>query len=164
MWENQENNDNAELSDSVMSAIQAEDAEVVAPKPTYEELELKLATAERNRDYNLNTATRHFDKLSKVTNQVAELETYLRENWESLDAHAEEIADLFDLEMTSTKTFTFTVDVEIEVTAVSPAYDWSNFDGSEIDLDVSASVSYHSRTELDDATVESTDVRECEEN
>jgi hypothetical protein len=151
MWENKENNDNTEPTVG----------EVV--EPSYAELKLKFDEAERLREFHKDNAERHYRKLVELQNQVTEFQTYLRENWESLDAHAEELADLFGLEMTSTKTFTFTIDVEVEVTATSPAYNWSDFDGSELDFDVSASVSYNSRNDLDDATVESTDVRACEE-
>jgi len=152
MWENQENQNPAENTE----------AEVV--KPTYEELEnnLSLMTAQ------LDSARRnadHFVKLVATRNsQVESLEDYLKENWESLDTHAEEIAEIFDIEVTSTKAFKMTIEVEVEVTANSPAYDWSNFDGSEFDFDVSASIGYHSRTDLNDVTVDRSDVIDCEEN
>ena len=151
MWEDKENQNPAE-------------AEVVAPKATYEELEARLVEANGNITrwkYNSESAT---TRLSDRNSQVDELEEYLRKNWEDLDEHAEKIADIFGLEMTSTKTFTVTVEVEIEVTATSPAYDWDNFDGSEIEFDVSASIDYRHRNDLDDVTVDSIDVRECEEN
>jgi hypothetical protein len=130
---------------------------------TYADLQLKFEEAERLRENYTDMAARHFDNLMKVNSKVGSLTKYLRENWESLDDHATEIAEILDLDMTATKTFTFTIDVEVEVTANSPAYNWSDFDGSGIDFDISASVAYGSLNDLDDATVESTDVRECEE-
>ena len=150
MWENQENNDTEPTVGEVV-------------EPSYAELKLKFDEAERLREFHKDNAERHHRKLVELQSQVTEFQNYLRENWESLDGHAEELADLFGLEMTSTKTFTFTIDVEVEVTTNNPAYNWSDFDGSEIDFDISTSVSYNSRNDLEDATVGSIDVRDCEE-
>lgn len=149
MWENKENNNEETVGEAV--------------KVTYEELEARLVEANGNINRFKYNNEAYASKLSARNDQVAKLEEYLRENWESLDAHAEEIAEIFDISITSTKTFTFTIDVEVEVTANSPAYDWSDFDGSELDFEVSASVAYNARNDLDDATVENTDVRDCEE-
>ena len=149
MWENKENNNEETVGEIV--------------KVTYEELEARLVEANGNINrwkYNNQLLS---DRLAVRLDQVAKLEEYLKENWESLGEHAEEIAEIFDISITCTKTFTFTIEVEVEVTANSPAYNWSDFDGSELEFDVSASVAYGSRNDLDDATVESTDVRECEE-
>jgi predicted nuclease with TOPRIM domain len=150
MWENQENNNEEPTVEQVAKA-------------TYEELEARLVEANGNINRFKYNNEAYASKLSARNDQVDKLEEYLKENWESLDEHAEEIAEIFDISITSTKTFTFTLEVEVEVTANSPAYNWSDFDGSELDFDVSASVAYNSRNDLDDATVESTDVRECEE-
>ena len=151
MWENQENQ------------TPAENAEGEAPKATYEELETNLATATATAERYKSDKEMFLRLLTNRNDQIAKLEEYLRENWEDLDEHAEAIVEIFGLEMTSTKTFTFEVSVTVEVEAESPAYDWDNFDGSEIDLDISASVSGYRSTGLSDATVEDSEITSCEE-
>ena len=153
MWENQENN--GENTEPTV-------AEVV--KPTYEELETQLASMTRIKnslEFSANTHKKNADKLTEQRDKLAE---YLKENWEDLDEHATAISEIFDLDVTTTKSFKLTVTVNVEVTANSPAYDWDNFDGSEIDLDISASVAYHNRNDLDDVSVEDHEIEECEEN
>jgi hypothetical protein len=152
MWENQENN-----------GEQNSEPEVV--KPSYEALEADLAQMTREKNSFEFSTKIHKTNADKLTNQREKLAEYLKENWESLDLHAEEISEIFDLDVTSTKTFRLTVNVDVEVTANSPAYDWDNFDGSEIDLDISASIAYgYNRGDLDDVTVDDHEVTDCEEN
>ncbi|CAB4129732.1 hypothetical protein UFOVP115_102 [uncultured Caudovirales phage] len=150
MWENQENQTPAENAEGEV-------------KLSYAELETKLAEAERLRAYHEANAKERQERITNRKIQIDQLEQYLRDNWDSLDTHAEEIAEIFNLSMTSTKTFTFEVSVTVEVEAKSPAYDWNDFDGSQIDLDISASVAYGYRDEIDDATVEDSDITSCEE-
>jgi len=159
MWENQENQP-AELSDSVMADIQAE-----SEKPSYEALEAQLAQVTREKNSLEFSANTHKTNHAKLVGQRDKLAEYVKENWEDLDEHATEISEIFDLDVTTTKTFRLTVNVDVEVTANSPAYDWDNFDGSEIDLDISASVGYgYNRGDLDDVSVEDHEVTDCEEN
>ena len=162
MWENQnngeQNSEPTELSDSVMSAIESE-------KPSYEALEANLAQMTREKNALEFSANIHKKSSDKLIDQRGALAEYVKENWESLDTHATAISEIFDLDVTTTKSFKLTVTVDVEVTANSPAYDWDNFDGSEIDLDISASVAWnYNGNDLDDVVVEDHEVKECEEN
>ena len=156
MWENKENQP-AEMSDSVQEAIQEE------AKLSYAELELKFAEAERLRDWHASTARERQERISYRKGQVDQVEEYIRENWDDLGDHGQAIADLLEIALTSTKTFDFEVRVTVEVEANSPAFDWSGFDGSEIDLDISANVAWGHREEISDATVEDTEITSCDE-
>ena len=150
MWENQ-NGDPAEK----------DEAEVV--KPSYAELEAKFEACERLRDWHEANAKERQERISKRKIQIDALEDYLRENWDDLDDHAQAIADIFEIAMVSTKTFEFEVRVTVEVEAESPAYNWDDFDGSQIDLDINASVARGHRSEISAATVEDSEITSCEE-
>ena len=151
MYESNENQTPAEMSDSVTNAI------------SIEELQNKVTMLETQVAYNKAAVDDYRSRLMNRITQIGQVEEYLRDNWDDLGDHAQEIADLLDISVTITKTFTFDLRVTVEIEAESPAFDWSNFDGSEIEFDVSSSVSY-STTGIEDATVEDVEITSCEED
>ena len=145
-----ENQTPAEMSDSVTNAI------------SIESLQADLARMTSERDTYKARLETAYTNASARTAKIESVEEYLRENWDDLDTHASEIAERLGLDMTTTKTFTFDLRVTVEVEANSPAYNWDDFDGREIDFDISASVGWGYRDEISDATVEDTEVTSCE--
>ena len=136
-------NENPE--NSVYDAVIAE-----ATKPTYEELEEKVAyhTAETNRLQNL--VEYYQNRLNEVNklqrSRESDLETYLDENWEDLGDHAEPIADIFKI--VTTKEVTVTLTVDFEVTLSVPRGEVDNVTEYDFDFEVN----YSGEGDLDDSS------------
>ena len=134
------------------------------PKPTYEALELQVVQLTSAKQSVQERYERALSREVEADNAKEKVKEYLADNWDEIgETHATEIAEILGIEMVTTKTFEFTLKVTVEVTAESPAYDWDNFDGSEIDFEVSASVNSYSGNGIDSAYVEDTNVEDCEE-
>jgi hypothetical protein len=133
-------------------------------KPTYEELETKVAQTTTRITYLESTLADFRERVGKHYNKVESVKDYLIENHEEIgEEHTTEIAELLGIELATTKTFDFTITVSVDVEAGSPFYDWSDFDGSEIDFDITARVGYQYRSDLTDASVEDYNVDDCNE-
>jgi len=84
------------------------------------------------------TADQRWNELSEFRNKVTKLETYLDDNWDSIDEEVrDELCEIFDIEQEVTKTISIMVKGTIEITAPR-GYDWDNI---ENDLNPSVEVS-----------------------
>ena len=135
-----EENQNPE---SVYDALIAEAVSVDAP-PSYDELlaNSKAFSDEVARLTNLNNYYQQLllEERKSFRSKVADLETYLDENWDDLDSHAEEIGNIFGIEAEKTIDITVTIDYSITVTVPRNKVEEINEDN--FDFDVSSNNSW----------------------
>jgi len=86
-------------------------------------------------------------KWQELSRKVGKLETYLDDNWDSIDEEVrDELCEIFGIEATVTRTVNITITGTLEVTAPR-GYDW---DDIENDLEITADARV-TNSELDEA-------------
>lgn len=103
-----------------------------------------------------NLSSFNYGQLADLQSMVRTLEEYLDSNWDSLEMHAEEIADIFNIEVEKTVEVSITVDYTVTVTVPRNKIDEIDEDSFNYDISDSA---YWLSIDRSDATVREIEIQ-----
>jgi predicted nuclease with TOPRIM domain len=136
-----------------------ETPEPTEPQPkSVEELTAEIATLTKELETANFWRNRTSTSLTELESKVEQLEEYLDENWDSLDDHAESIAEIFGIDTEVEKEVSVSISGTMTIKAPR-SYDWDDLSYSsfEVSIETNWSETFSIESfdlEVNDTTVE----------